>query len=90
MKALYAIVPAALLGLAGCATTENEQYAQKECKVVELKPGHISGTSPKPAPDSLAQRTAEMDLASSPYRIRSLNRNPGINNNLEDALRDCY
>jgi hypothetical protein len=51
-----------------------------------MKPGYIGGTYK--APDKLAQRQAEADLASSPYRMRLLNR-PGFNN-VEDALRDCY
>jgi hypothetical protein len=85
MKYLYAIVPVALLALAGCATDGNTQYAKTDCKVAPLETANIG----KPRETStLAQRQAEMDLASSGYRMRNLNR-PGMNT-VEDALRDCY
>jgi hypothetical protein len=84
MRALY-FIPAALLGVAGCATTpDNPQYARADCKVVAMQPGYINGTKHA---DVLAQRQAEMDLATSGYRVRNINRVP---NNVEDALRDCY
>jgi hypothetical protein len=88
MKALLGITFVALA--AGCATTaENTQLAQAECKVVPMKPGYISGTSPKPAREPLDQTTAELQLASSDYRFRQLSRYGIGNNNIEDALRDC-
>jgi hypothetical protein len=84
MKALY-FIPVALLGLAGCASTgDNAQYAKRECKVVPAQPASITG--PRHV-DPLAQREAEMDLATSSYRMRNIQRFP---NNIEDALRDCY
>ena len=84
MKALY-FIPVALLGLAGCATTaDNSQYAQRDCKVVAMQPGYINGTKHA---DALTQRQAEMDLATSNYRVRNIQRVP---NNVEDALHDCY
>jgi hypothetical protein len=86
MKVLQLLACSAIVGLAGCATAP-EQYAQNDCKIVPMKPGYISGTYKAPD-DKLAQRQAEMDLASTPYRMRLLNR-PGFNN-IEDALRDCY
>jgi uncharacterized lipoprotein YajG len=84
MKRLFVFAPAALLMLAGCATDPNAQYAKADCKVAPLS---SSFGAPKPV-STLAQRQAEMDLASSGYRMRNLNR-PGFNN-VEEALRDCY
>jgi hypothetical protein len=52
--------------------------------VVAMQPGYINGAKHA---DSLTQRQAEMDLATSGYRVRNVQRVP---NNVEDALRDCY
>jgi hypothetical protein len=84
MKRLIVLAPAALLVLAGCATDPNARYARADCKVAPLS---SSFGAPKRV-DPLAQKQAEMDLASSSYRMRNLNR-PGFNN-VEEALRDCY
>jgi hypothetical protein len=37
----------------------------------------------------LDQRYAEMQLASSDYRMRQLAERGMVNNNIEDALRSC-
>ena len=88
MKAFLGITLLALA--AGCATTaDNTQLAQAECKIVPMKAGRISGTSPRPARDPLDQTTAELQLASSDYRCQQLARHGMGNNNIEDALRDC-
>ena len=88
MKAFLGITLVALA--AGCATTqENTQLAQAECKIVPMKAGRISGTSPRPARDPLDQTTAELQLASSNYRFQQLSRHGLVDNNIEDALRDC-
>jgi hypothetical protein len=86
MNRLFALAPVALVALAGCVTTDdNAQYAQRECKIAPLEPGIVG--RPKPA-NTLARRQAEMDLATSSYRMRNLQR-PGYNL-VEEALRDCY
>ena len=85
MKYRYALAPVALLALAGCATDGSTQYAKADCKVAPLESGGYGKTKQA---STLAQRQAEMDLATSSYRMRNLNR-PGMNT-VEDALRDCY
>jgi hypothetical protein len=90
MKALVILSAAALLA-AGCATTENVQLAQKECKIQPALTANVGKGSTKTKPvDSLRQREAEMDLARTDYRFQQLARNGTFNNHVEDALRDCY
>ena len=73
--------------VAGCAT-QPEQVASAECKVQPITTASAAGVR-KPQADSLEQRYAEMQLATSDYRFRNL-RQQGYNmNNVEDALRDC-
>lgn len=86
MKSFAAI--ATLAVLAGCATTENTQVAALDCKVVPMTIHSATGVR-KPNPDSLDQRYAEMQLASSDYRYRQLRERGMVNNTVEDALRDC-
>jgi len=86
MKRLLPIALAALA--AGCATSQETQLAQADCKVVPLTTASISGARPKHV-DPLDQRWAEMQLASSDYRMQQLQRRGAFNNNIEDALRDC-
>lgn len=87
MKTLLGFTLAMLA--AACATPgENTQVAQAECKVVPMKPGYISGRSPRPAADPLDQRQAELGLASSDYRFAQLHRH-GMMSNVETALQDC-
>jgi hypothetical protein len=90
MKALIALSAAALLA-AGCATTENVQVAQKECKLQPQITANLGKGSNKTKPvDSLRQREAEFDLARTDYRFQQLARNGTFNNTVEEALRDCY
>ena len=87
MKALIPL--GALAALAGCATTgENTYLAQNECKVAPITTSSVTGVR-KTQPDSLDQRWAEMQLATSDYRYRNLRQNGYNMNNVEDALRDC-
>ena len=86
MKALFALAAAALL--AGCATTENQQLASAECKVVPITTTSYTGVR-KPTPSSLDQKDAQGALANSDYRMRQLQTRGLAMNNVEDALRDC-
>ena len=81
---------AAIAALGGCASTpDNMQLADASCKVAPLQVGRLSGTSRPQRVDPLDQRWAEMQLASSDYRLRALARNGPYNSTVEEALRDC-
>lgn len=86
MKALVAL--ASLTLVAGCATGGNTQLAAVDCKVVPLTIASATGVR-QAKPDSLDQRYAEMQLASSEYRHRQLRERGMVNNTIEEALRDC-
>ena len=85
MKSLIALI--ALLLAAGCASSP-EQVAAVDCKVYPVTTASATGVR-KPNVSSLDQRHAEMQLASSDYRLRNLRQNGYVFNNVEDALRDC-
>ncbi|HSN19458.1 MAG TPA: hypothetical protein VLS49_02200 [Usitatibacter sp.] len=87
MKILLAL-SASALAISACATTDDSrQYAENDCKVapvVTTGPGASSRVS------HLDQRYAEMQLATSDFRLRELQRNPGYPmNNLEQSLEGC-
>ena len=86
MKSLLAI---SLLALAGCATYGDDQYAKADCKVAPITTQSATGVRPSRV-DSLAQRDAEMQLATTDYYRRNLAQKGLVNNNTADALRDCY
>jgi uncharacterized lipoprotein YajG len=86
MKALLALSAAVLA--AGCAATPDTQVAAVECKVHPVTIASATGVR-RPATSELDQRHAEMQLASSDYRMRNLRQNGYNMNNVEDALRDC-
>jgi uncharacterized lipoprotein YajG len=75
-----------LLAAAGCAA-QPEQLAQADCKVAPITTASVGGRA-KPV-SSLEQRDAEMQLASSQYRMHQLRERGLVNNNVEEALRDC-
>ncbi len=85
MKVLIALSSLALL--AACATP-GEQLAAVDCKVYPVTTASATGVR-KPNVNSLEQRHAEMQLATSDYRMRNLRQNGYNLNNVEDALRDC-
>jgi hypothetical protein len=87
---LPALCALAALMLAGCASdgTSGDQYAQADCKLYPATTASSTGVHP-PKADSLQQRAAEADLASSGYRFRNLQRNGMAYNNIEEAIRDC-
>ena len=77
----------ALLLAAGCASPGDVQVAQAECKVLPITTTSVAGRKPKVSP--LEQRYAEMQLATSEYRMRQLHERGPDMNTVEDALRDC-
>jgi hypothetical protein len=85
MKTILAVSALALLA-AGCATP-SDQVAQADCKVAPITTASAAGRGRTPS--SIEQRDAEMQLASSEYRMRLLRERGLANNNVEDALRDC-
>ena len=89
-KALLALPALAMLVLAGCATDggTNNQYARADCKVYPITTMSSTGVR-APKADSLEQRAAEADLATSGYRFRNLARTGPANNNVEDIIRNC-
>ena len=81
----------AVLSAAACAQlqTEPAPLAAADCKVAPITTASAAGARPRRV-DPLDQRWAEMQLASSDYRMRRLQQPLGaVNNNVEDALRDC-
>ena len=73
---------------AGCASQGDVQVAQAECKVMPVTTMSVTGRKPTNV-SSLEQRYAEMQLATSDYRMRQLRERGMDMNNVEDALRDC-
>jgi PBP1b-binding outer membrane lipoprotein LpoB len=86
---ILSLLATALLA-AGCAS-QDVQVAQAPvtCKVAPITTASATDSSAKKPVSSIRQREAEMDLASSQYRMQQLNRNGNFNNNVEDALRNC-
>ena len=85
MKTPFALSAALALALAGCAAQET-QVAKADCKIAPITTRSVTG---RPGTvTELDRRYAEMQLGTSDYRRRQLDRN-GLNNNVEDALKDC-
>ena len=84
------IIPILLAATAaGCAHLQSETpVAAADCKVVPLTTASVAGSRPRRV-DPLDQRYAEMQLASSDYRMKRLQQPLGAMSNVEDALRDC-
>ena len=86
MKSLLALSLTALAAC-GCASTYDSQYAANDCKVA---PVVTTGPGAQARVTDLDRRYAEMQLATSDYRLRNLQRNPAYaNNNIEQSLNDC-
>jgi hypothetical protein len=90
MKVLLTLSAASLV-LAACATTDNAQYAQADCRIAPITTrsvtavdGHL-GTY-----NELDQQYAQMQLATSNYRRQLYEKQGMSNNNVEDALKNCY
>lgn len=89
MKMLFALSAAAVLA-AACAT-EPEQYAQADCKVAPVTTRGVTGVDGHLGTyNNLDQRYAEMQLSTSEYRRRLYAKQGLSNNNVEDALKNCY
>ena len=77
------------LSAAGCAHLAPETpVAAADCKVAPVTTASATGARQRPV-DRLDQRYAEMQLATSDYRMRRLQQPLGAMNTVEDALRDC-
>ena len=91
MKTLAALsVSAAAVVLCACADTGETQYAQNDCKVAPVVTTTDSSLRKDERMTALDKRYAEMQLATSDYRLRQLQRNPAYSqNNIEQSLADC-
>ena len=79
------------LAAAACAQMQPDEtaVARADCRIAPITTASAAGARPRRV-DPLDQRWAEMQLASSDYRMRRLQQPLGaVNNNIEDALRDC-
>jgi uncharacterized lipoprotein YajG len=85
MKILLPVCVLAALA-AGCAA-QGDTLAQAPCKVAPVTT--LSATGKAKPVSSIEQRDAQMQLASSGYRMRQLRERGLVNNTVEDALRDC-
>lgn len=87
MKILLPLCVAALAASACATTGDYDQYASNDCKVA---PVVTTGEGSRSRVSHLDQRYAEMQLATSDYRLRELQRNPAYaTNNLEQSLQGC-
>jgi hypothetical protein len=86
MKIQIAVSALLALGLAACAGQETQQVAKADCKIAPVTT-RSAVNKPGPVTD-LDRRWAQAQLANSDYRREQLTRN-ALNNNVEDALRDC-
>src|SRR4051812_49600811 len=85
----FLVVATPLLALAGCATVQDPTpLARADCRIAPITTASATGARPRRA-DPLDQRYAEMQLATSDYRMRRLQQPLGATSNVEDALRDC-
>jgi hypothetical protein len=89
MKLLFTLSASALV-LAGCATTENAQYAQADCKIAPVTTRNAAGGDHLGTYNELDQRYAQMQLGTSEYRRQLYAKQGMSNNNVEDALKNCY
>ena len=89
MKLLFTL-PAAALLVAACATTENAQYAQADCKVAPITTRNAAGGDHLGTYNELDQRYAQMQLGTSEFRRQLYAKQGMSNNNVEDVLKNCY
>ena len=83
------LLAATTMALAGCATVQDPTpLARADCKIAPVTTASATGARPRRA-DPLDQRYAEMQLATSDYRMKRLQQPLGATSNVEDALRDC-
>jgi hypothetical protein len=89
MKLLLTL-SAVALAAAACATTENTQVAQADCKIAPITTRNAAGGDHLGTYNNLDQRYAEMQLSTSEYRRQLYAKQGMSNNNVEDALKNCY
>jgi hypothetical protein len=88
MKTLLALSLASIAAC-GCATydSDSDRYAANDCKVA---PVVTTGPAASGRVTDLDRRYAEMQLATSDYRLRQLQRDPAYpTNNIEQSLNGC-
>jgi hypothetical protein len=86
VKTPFALSVFLALSVAGCASTEPQQYAKADCKVA---PVTTRSAVNKAGPvTELDRRYAEAQLRSSDYRRQQFDR-LGTEGTVEQALRDC-
>lgn len=78
----------AVLLLAGCATTDSQQVAARDCKIYPLDTKTLRSGPRRDVPD-IDQKDATGRLATSDLRWRMLNTPLGNTGLIEEALRDC-
>jgi len=89
MKMLAALSVSAAV-LCACADTGETQYAQNDCKVAPVVTTTDSSLRKDQQITDLDRRYAQMQLSTSDYRMRELQRNPAYSqNNIEQSLNDC-
>ena len=90
MHAKTVFIAASAFALAACATlNDGTPVARATCKVAPITTASATGAHPR-APSSIEQRYAEMQLATSDYRMNRLQQPLGaVGNSVEDALHDC-
>jgi uncharacterized lipoprotein YbaY len=88
----YPLVISALaaVALAGCATQSPDQYAKAECKIKPITATSVTDGKHMQSVSPERERMAQMELAHTQYRMQQLREKGLVNNNLEDALNDCY
>ncbi len=89
MRSLLLVSTFAAVALTGCAGYGDTQYTKADCKVYPITTYSATGTRPSRV-DSLAQKDAEMQLATTDFRRRELAQRGIVGNPVEQTLRDCY
>ncbi|HZZ92865.1 MAG TPA: hypothetical protein VFE23_09895 [Usitatibacter sp.] len=89
MKLLLTLCAVALAA-AACATTDTTQVAQADCKIAPITTRNAAGGDHLGTYNNLDQRYAEMQLSTSEYRRQLYAKQGMSNNNVEDALKNCY
>ena len=88
----YPLILSALaaFAIAGCATEGPDQYAKAECKIKPITTTSVTDGKHMQPVSPERERMAQMEAAHTQYRAQQLRQNGLVNNNLEDALNDCY
>lgn len=93
MNKLMIVSPILALLLAGCTSEPQRVASSAPCKVAPIEEfGSISSFGgPRARPlKPLDQEYAQMQLRSTPFYRRELDRRGYADNTLADSVRDCY